>query len=412
MNVAIAYDLKEERVRLEIMDYSLQLIDDGLDEKTVRNEIFQLKGFCDFLDRHRLSYQDTTDSLLKSFRDEEFSLVLSAKNSSRAERTAKRTVNAKLRRTYKFLYWLQHSQKIASSLIGPQNCPVKSNYLPSSEGGKQKKNGRYESGRRSGEFPVLFDHAGEGSRPTQYEATDEDVQLIAEMFHSQASPHAAKRNILMMDLGCEVSWRRGAINSMTCDQFSRLDFTEVNHDSYIVVPPSQKFGYQRQFEIPFRLAFRIAEFIANERKDFLVKTGWSEARTQGRIFISERDGSPLKDQSVSAIFGAAFTALGRPRGANTHSFRRKFANEAIDEEILNRLEMGLDTNELSIATTVAFKMGQSHPESLEPYVNKNLDRMVKRHKKLKENRIQALEDENRDLKARIAHLEKERIGGK
>ncbi|MDT0359325.1 hypothetical protein RJO15_26305 [Herbaspirillum huttiense F1] len=276
----------------------------------------------------------------------------------------------------------------------------------------KKRNGRYESGRKTGEFPVLFDHAGEGNGPTQYEATDEDVQLIAEFFDSQVSPYAAQRNILMMDLGCEVSWRRGAINSMTCDQFSRLDFSEVNHDSYIVIPPSQKFGYQRQFEVPFRLAFRIAQFIANERKDLLARKGLSEARTQGRIFISERDGTPLKNQSISAIFGAAFKTLGRPRGANTHSFRRKFANEEIDEEILNRLEMGLDTNELSIAMTVSFKMGQSNPESLTPYVNKNLDRMVKRHRKLKENRIQTLEDENRELKARIALMEKVRIGTK
>lgn len=410
-NIAIAYDLKMARVRLEILDYSLQLIDDDLDEKTVRNEIFLLKGFCDFLDRRRLSYQDTTDSLLKIFRTEELALVMSAQNSSSAERTAKRTVNAKIRRAYKFLYWLQHSQKIVSNLIGPRNCPVKSNYLPANEGGGQKKMGRYESGRRSGEFPLLFAHAGEASRPTQYEATDEDVQRIAEMFLLQSSPHAAQRNILMMDLGCEVSWRRGAINSMTCDQFSRLDFSEANHDSYIVVPPSQKFGYQRQFEVPFRLAFRIAEFIANERKDFLLQKRWGEARTEGRIFISERFGTPLTDQSISAIFGAAFKKLGRPRGANTHSFRRKFANEEIDKEILNRLEMGLDTNEVSIATTVAFKMGQSNPESLEPYVNKSLDRMIRRHKKLKENRVQTLEDENRDLKLRIALLEKKRVSG-
>lgn len=412
MNVAIAYDLKAESVRLEIMDYSLQLDRDGLDAKTVRNEISLLKGFCDYLDRHGLVYQDTSDAVLKSFRIEEFSLVVAAKNSSHSERTAKRTVNAKLRRTYKFLYWLQHSQQLVWNLIGPRDCPVRSNYLPLSEGRKQMIGDRYQNSRRSGEFPTLFAHAGESNRPTQYEATEEDVQKIAEMFQSGLSPHAAQRNILMMDLGCEVSWRRGAINSLTCDQFSRLDFSAIHHDSYIVIPPSQKFGYQRQFDVPFRLAFRIAEFIAKERKDFLHLKGWSETRTKGRIFVSERDGKPLEDQSISAIFGAAFKALGRPRGANTHSFRRKFANEEIDQEILNRLEMGIDTNDLSIATTVAFKMGQSHPESLVPYVNKNLDRMVKRQRKLKENRIQTLEEENRELKERIAALERDKAAQK
>ncbi|WP_283445792.1 hypothetical protein [Noviherbaspirillum suwonense] len=217
---------------------------------------------------------------------------------------------------------------------------------------------------------------------------------------------------MMMDLACEVSWRRGAINSLTCDQFSRLDFLDSNHDDFIVIPPSQKFGYQRQFEIPFRLAFRVAEFITAERKQFLSHKGWSESRTQNRVFISEQGGEPLENQTISQIFGDAFKVLGCPRGANIHSFRRKFANDLIDEEILHRLELGLDTSEISIATTVAFKMGHSNPESLKPYINKRLSRIVKRHKKLKENRVQTLEDENRALKERIALMERDWIRSK
>ena len=388
------------------MDYSLHIISDDQDPKTVRNEIYRLKGFIDFLHRKRLSYQDVTDFILAEYRDEEYALVVRRKNSSHVARTAKATVNAKLRRAYKFLYWLQNNRKLVSRLIGPKDCPVKSNFRPPEEGGMPKVSGRYQNSRRSGEFPTLFKDAGESSRRTQYVATDEDVERIAEMFHLLSSPYAAHRNILMMDLAAEVSWRRGSINTLTCDQFSRLDFSEANHDSYIVIPPSQKFGYQREFEIPFRLAFRVAEFIANERKDLLADKGWSEASTAGRIFISEKNGSPLKDQSISAIFGKAFRAMGCPRGANIHSFRRKFANEEIDEEILNRLEMGISTSDLDVATTVAFKMGQSNPESLRPYVNRSFSQMVKRHKKLKENRIQTLEKENSDLKAKLALLEK------
>jgi len=411
-DIAIAYDLEGERLLLEITDYSLSLVADERDEKTIRNEVMLLKGFIEFLIRRRVSYQEVTDSFLVSFRDEEYGRVMAAKNSASSILTARRTVNAKLRRVYKFLFWLQHEQKLVVRLIGPLDCPVKSTYHPANEGRGGKARGRYGNGKSSSEFPKLFDKSGKNGSRTQYEATDEDVQQIAEMFHLQASQHAAQRNILMMDLACEVSWRRGAINSLTCDQFSQLDFSDANHDSYIVVPPSQKFGYQREFEVPFRLAFRVAEFIATERKDLLLRKGWSEARTNGRVFISEQGGNPLENGTLSLIFGNAFRALGSPRGANIHSFRRKYANDEIDDEILNRLELGLDTSEQSVATTVAFKMGQSSPDSLKPYVNKSLTRMVKRHKNLKENRLKTLEDENSDLKARIALLEKRHAGSK
>ncbi|MDR6586363.1 hypothetical protein [Herbaspirillum frisingense] len=411
-DVAMVYDLEEERLLLEITDYSLYLLDEELNEKTIRNEVFRLKGFLDFLARHRLSYQEVTDSVLVRFRTEEYQRVIDAKNSAATVLTTNRTVNAKLIRVYKFLYWLEHEKKLIERVIAPRNCPVKSTYNPSRGSERSKRYGRSAMGSRSTDYPKLFKKDGKNGGHTQYEATDDDVQKIAENFLLQKSQHAAQRNILMMDLACEVSWRRGAINSLTCDQFSGLDFLDANHDDYIVIPPSQKFGYQRRFEVPFRLAFRVAEFISIERKKFLSEKGWSEARTKNRIFVSEHRGEPLEDQSISQIFGDAFKVLGHPRGANIHSFRRKFANDLIDQEILHRLDLGLDTTEMSIATTVAFKMGQSNPDSLKPYVNRRLSRMVKRQKKLKENRLETLEEENRALKERIALLEKDWIRSK
>ena len=399
-NVAFFYVLGADRLLWEIMDYSLYLAK-RRDDKTVRNEIWRLKGFIDFLLREKLTYQNTTDALLEKFRDEEYSRVRAGKTSGTSERSIKRTVNAKLRRTYKFLYWLQE-QMFVVQLMGVGAFPVQS----TCRGEQFSHDGRFGQKTSKTDYPTLFDHAGNNGGPTRYEATEIDVQKISARFHSQASSHAAQRNILMMDLATMVAWRRESVNSLTCDQFSNLDFSNSRNDDYIVVPPSQKFGYEKEFEVPFRLAFRIAEFIAIERKEFLLQRGWSEAKTQGRIFISEQTGGPLKDGTISAIFGAAFKALERPRGANFHSFRRKFANDKIDDEILNRLELGLSTSEDSITASVASSMGHSNPSSLQPYVNKRIRRMVARREKLKQGRLRALEEENEALKAQVARLMK------
>ncbi|SMP77695.1 hypothetical protein [Noviherbaspirillum suwonense] len=152
-DVAMAYNLEEERLLLEITDYSIYLIAEELDEKTVRNEIFHLKGFVEFLARHRLSYQEVTDSLLVRFRTEEYQRVIAAKNSAATILTTNRTVNAKLVRAYKFLYWLEYEQKLVVRLMGPRDRPVKSTYSPSSGEFRSKRYGSYRSSTRLTDYP-------------------------------------------------------------------------------------------------------------------------------------------------------------------------------------------------------------------------------------------------------------------
>ncbi|MFQ6333989.1 hypothetical protein [Methylophilus sp. 3sh_L] len=405
--VGIAYDTKTNSILWELTDYSIHLqSSELLNAKTVRNELYLLKGFVEHLLAEGKGYTDIDDVFLKVFKESEFKKILDSANGSKCERVAKRTVNAKLRRTYQFLHWLQESEKQVVGIIGEWDCPVTSALASKQQGSVYRPLSR--SGRTNSRlnYPLLFRSTGSNGLPSQYEASHEDVALLTEMFHSEFSPYCAQRNILMMDLACEIGWRRGSINSLTCDQFLNLNLLDSAHDSYVVVPPSQKFGYVRQFEVPFRLAFRVVEFIETHRKELLSKNGWTEASAENRIFLSEREGRPLRDSTISTIYGSAFRKLGRPRGASTHSFRRRNVNDQVDKELQSRLELGLDTSELSITTAVAFNVGQSRPESLRPYVNRRIGRMVRQREQIKENQLRALMEENDELKGRVAELEK------
>jgi hypothetical protein len=406
--IAVAYNLKQSRIERSITDYAIYLsFEEVLDSKTVKNEIYLLKGFLEFLLARGTALQNVTDATLTDFKETEFLQVQKSVNSSGSEKAAQRTVNSKLKRAYHFLCWLQNKEQAIQNVIGSANYPVTSAISLSAKIGRSIKIDLSEREL----YPLLFRKSGKNSRrSTQYHATAADLQSLSEFFLSERNEYIGHRNILIMDLADQLSWRRASINSLTCDQFTCLDFESMDEDAFLVVPPSQKFGYLRSFEVPFRLAFRVHEFIVTARKDLLRKGGWSEAKTNGRVFISARDGKPLQDRTLSMIFGRAFKSLAKPRGANIHSLRRKAADDRVDAEIQTRLELGLDTSELSVATTVAFSMGQSNPESLTPYVTRSMGRMVRQRESIKNRQLRAMEEEVARLRNELAILERDKKG--
>lgn len=404
---AIAYSHDASEVHYLITDYSIYLSDTQLlGATTVENEIFHVKAFIEYLNKIRINLIDVTDAVLKDFRESEFKNVKKSSNASKSIKAAQRTVNAKLRRAYLFLLWAQTIEGACHQIMGPTGSPVTSTLPTSVQSTKQFQRYRTKYLRECEYYPMLFANTGQKSRHgTQYEATEQDIEQLSNYFYANCSIYAAQRNILMMELATHISWRRGSVNSLTCDQFANVTSEEIDDDQIVVVPPSQKFGYERAFDVPFRLAFRVAEFIVTARRDMMNSNGWRETKTQDRIFLSEREGTPLRNSTISTIFGRAFQTLGRPRGANFHSFRRKFANDLIEKEIHYRLEIGLDTSALSIATAVSLRMGQSSPESLMPYISSQLGRMASRQEQSKVCRLRDLEEENMALREQIAKLQ-------
>jgi hypothetical protein len=105
----------------------------------------------------------------------------------------------------------------------------------------------------------------------------------------------------------------------------------------------------------------------------MLERGWTDKTTGGRLFFSFRNGRPLRDQTLSQIFGKALDDLGiDEHGANIHSMRRKYANDEIVREIDRRIAQGLDTSAASVAASVSITMGHSTPASIEPYTSQAL----------------------------------------
>ncbi|MCA8041835.1 site-specific integrase [Burkholderia seminalis] len=400
---AVAYRTDTHELVFPLIDYSLYLLDDErLDMKTVKNEIGRVKRLLEYLWSRSKDIVDLTDQVIEKFRDEEVEKVSRSPNRSKSMAAHKRTVNAKLRRIYHFLSWLQEVDKSQLGMMAAEGARVTSTFSITDRAHRGPT--RLRSSRRT-DFPKTILRVGEGSKHrSAYCATDEDIENLQAYFTATSSPKIARRNILMMDLGEETGMRRGSVNSLRCAQFTE-EIIESLDEFWEVTPDVQKFGYEKSYRIPMRLAMRVLSYIENEREEMIFAGRWSKKNTQDRIFLSARTGRPLQDQSVSQMFGDAFRVLKPTVRAAYHCLRHKFGNDSIDNELVARVELGLDTSVQSIASSVSLSMGQESYASLEPYVSRQVGR-YRGGTKTTADRMTELERENRDLRREIDELKR------
>lgn len=405
----VAYDKKDgQKLVNSLIDFCSFLSDEeSLDSKTVKNEILYVRRFLEYVFEQNSTVANVDDDLLKVFRDSELKRVGGSRNRSLSENALKRTVNSKLRRIYGFLVWLQRTENLRG-LIGPKNCKVQSSFeaLPEKRIGRGKT--KFVISHRD-RYPLLYRNVGEGSKHrVKYVATERDKDEIIDIFLEQESFVVANRNVLMVELADQVGLRRGSINSLLAAQFRREEIEATRTEHWEVVPPAQKFGYEKKYKIPFRLAFRVCDYIDQVRRKIMLEKGWSESRTGGRLFFSVRDGAPLSEQTISQIIGKALRKVGvQEHGAAAHSFRRKFANDSIEEETMRRRLQNLDTSVASVAAAVSIKMGQTNPESLTPYVSRVQAAGVDKEHEKRERELAELRDENQRLKLELEKARRE-----
>lgn len=370
----VAYYSGNRALIYPLIDYCSYLSDvKELSVNTVRDRIYYLSSFYDFLEKEHLEVPDITDQLLIRFRNKELALVENSPNSSSNRNAHLRTVNAKIRCVYSFIAWFQENVLNSKYLIGRSDCRVTSTINSESLVGSGRV--KYRTDRSL--FPTLFKNDGGTSKhKTRYIATAEDESKLQAYFKESHTEYVAVRNILLMRIASIVGQRRAAINSFVCSQFSESKIHAANEDYVTITPAQQKFSYTNSFEFAWELCWEIRAFIEDHRLTLIREMGWSEDRTLDRVFISARDGKPLSPQSISAIFGKAFRAIGAPPGSGIHSFRRKFANDSIVEEITSRHFLGLDTSVASVSASVAIAMGHSNPDSLAPYVSREMGRLA------------------------------------
>lgn len=405
--IPLFYDRVERRILHEITDYALHLRDfRRLEQLTVDQETTNLLCFWKFLRAKNWHVCSINNRVLARFRDEELKLVLLQSSSKGCERTAKATVNQKLRSVYGWLWWLVDAGVSDANLIGPADCRVLS-------GGPPRSSFRAADAAavRHAMHPLLFTGTGASSKHrTGSEATQDTFDAVTQAIMDGArSEHVRVRDCLFLDIARHVGFRRSSIASLTVDQFDRKTLIAHHKDTIRILPSSQKFGYSNAFDFPVWLALQLADFIDGARKQLLKNRGISDDRAPAEIFLSDRDCKPISLRAMTQSIRPAMRACGAPKGAVIHVFRGLFANDAIDREIEYRVERGLDTSTLAICAAVGLKLGHRNYQSLFAYVTQAQSRcgleastaVAKEMKELRR-RIRELESERdeRDIEAR------------
>lgn len=364
----LVYDLKSKELVRELSEYSVHLLSrEQVSSITERLRMEHLIEFWKYLSKEKLTLRKLSDDQLELYRDRQLPLVKGNPRSIGSEGAAKETVNAKLISIYRWLMWLQENGRLSLGTIGPTGCRI--TVVPDTRYAHRK------FGHGTVSYPVLYRKTGRKSKHRASLApTREQLDEVAAKLMERENEYAGLRDSLVLDIAVETGMRRASINSLRASMFDRVRLEKATGSTFLVCPPSQKFGYEEDVRFPVWLGLRVADFIAGAREDFLKSKPHLQDNADDRIFLSTRDCAPLTNRALSQTISAAMRAVGLPKGVAIHSGRRLFAAERIETEIDRRIELGLDTSTDSICAAVSIEMGHHNPESLFPYVSRSQSR--------------------------------------
>ncbi|MGJ7503684.1 tyrosine-type recombinase/integrase [Variovorax sp. ZT5P49] len=360
-STVLVYDLSRGQVIRELTDYAIHMADqEQLTGLTISKRIGQLVQFWRYLSIEGVSSQEVADRHLIAFRDRELESVLKKGSALGSLAPARRTVNDKLVAVLSWLAW-QHKRGMitapkVTSLIERGRVPQRAKYR-----------GSHAAATLKSKSNVLFRSVGSASKhKTSFVASQETFDAVQRyFFESTSNAYVAHRNALIVEIANSVGFRRASINSLTVDQFDRLMLESTRDPVVLIRPRSQKFGYETDFPFPVWLGLRICDFCDQYRP---LSCGKAKI-TCSEIFLSARNGKPMTDRAISQIVSRAMRNAGAPRRSSLHTFRAKFANDLINQELEIRQARGMDTSSASIAAAVALRMGHRNSDSLYAYVS-------------------------------------------
>lgn len=396
-NIPIPFNLERRIIHTEIMDYAIYLErNENLSHQYIKNELFHLSLFEDFLRKQNTVLIDTTNTALRAFRDHDNERLLSKGISS--IKSVKAVVNLRLRRIYHFFTWLQRYSN-SKFIIGRINCQIHSS-LPEYSFTRKPNLSDKEL------YPLCFRRIGSASKhTTKYEASEQDKEALEYFFLQHPNSYIGQRNSLILDIADLTGFRRSSINSLLCSQFSDQALESTTEDFILISPTHQKYGYTLTFKVPILLALRINNFINTSRRELISKLGIESPKTEDRIFLSATNGRPLNNQTLSEIFHDAIATLKIPQTrVGIHSFRRKFANDRISDEILTRAELGLDSSTASVELSISLQLGQTSSASIRPYVSRRQTLEIEKACSIRSHDLKRLRLENANLREAILTL--------
>lgn len=395
----LLYDIKEGNLVESLCDYADDMILKAqLSRLSVNQEMGHLRVFYAFLISRGVAVRDVSDQTLGEFRMHSLNAAKKGLAHRGSDEAAKRTTNAKLVRIYDWLRWMQDTGRVSAGLIGVHRCQVTSGLERSSV-----LHARRVSSSLVERYPLLFNLRSGNSkhRLAAFIPTEDTVDAVHAYFHSAASSsHVVHRNCLITSIASYTGFRRASIQSLRTTQFEISNLVATERDSVIIQPLRQKFGYGDVFEIPGWLLNQVLDFIRDHRQAVINRTGVNPSVHMDHLFLSDRTGRPLQDQSFTALMSRALRFAGAGKGSSMHAWRSKFAIEVTAESYEIRSALGLDTSIETMDSVVARSLGHKSPLSARAYTSA--------HEAAEVSRVRAQREKERlSDRKRIALLEEE-----
>jgi hypothetical protein len=344
--------------------------------------------------------------VLESFRDENLKKVQQSAKHRGQESHAKATVNLKLYRIYDWLVWLQDNRRLPVGTVGLRGLVQ---LLVEAQTATTRVKGRFNRlARGERMYPLVYpipDANSKHNAPATVVSEKHLSDLIAH-FMCHPDPFLSQRNVLFVDIADAAGFRRGSICSLDERQFRQVDIDKADGE-FLVRPVRQKRGYSKTFAISLSLAYRIRQFIDDYWSPWIAESRIPASTHQHRIFLSVKTGRPITDRRMTQVVSAGFRALGFDKGTGPHVLRSKFTSETADNELVDRLELGLDTSNLSIAAAMAPKLGHNDPTQFYRYASSSQSRKARILRESRSAELKLLKEEVQVLREECQALRRE-----
>lgn len=221
-------------------------------------------------------------------------------------------------------------------------------------------------------------HGGYGFRNTPNTAQLQDL-------FNEVSEHGrhAVRNHLMMSWALECGARLSELLQPTLDDLPSEDqIWNMGENDLYAIAVKRKGGKRKNGKLlaTADLLLRTLDYVRNERKDVVAICVAAGKKPSNYVFISERSGDVLVNDSVTRLCGKIFRAAKVER-ANIHRLRASYITRQVEKCLLAVEANGSSVDTTSswhetILTMAAQLMGHTSILSLRPYLNQLLIRRV------------------------------------
>lgn len=322
---------------------------------TVEKNLYHVIRIYEYCRLRGLPLHAITDDVLKDYRNWELRQTKADKSYRGHESTAKFTVNTKLDSILNWLNWMQSSQRMSFPGVT----------FPQSEKGR---GGRVVNRRpRSG---VYFEGtaAKSAKNVTVVPSSHKRAQIEEIIISAPVSTFCARRNLLGAKLVSMVGLRVESLNSLLVSQFQENERCTDEGDSIVVIPVAQKFDRRHEYSVPMELVFEVRRFIEEFRNPLVkVKNGGKDL-SLGRLFVSQTTAQPMTARAFSHIYGSAMREAGLEKGNAIHFLRKVFGTDAVEADIAQRMQYGMDVRTETVSAGAALKLKHASPDTTRPYV--------------------------------------------